>query len=46
MMFATLGDSLIGKTAGSGPVVLGSSPGLPAKKLPQRSVVFCLYTYI
>lgn len=25
-----LGDSLIGKTAGSGPVVLGSSPGPPA----------------
>lgn len=38
-----MGDSLIGKTTGSGPVVLGSSPGLPAFLTPVYAGVFVLY---
>lgn len=37
-----MGDSLIGKTTGSGPVVLGSSPGLPAfLRLSIQAFLFC-----
>lgn len=36
-LLATIGGGVIGNTAGSGPVVGGSSPPLRAKKFLKRS---------